>query len=114
MSEGFAAINLGNLSGMTDPLSLVPLFIVVALFIVVLVKKCKFSTGPDIKEHISHKIVSALLVILIIASLSFRSTLPVNKPHCFNAHILRIALRKGILKNGVEPLIYEEQLCKKQ
>ena len=107
--DGFTAINIGNLLGLQDPLSFLPLLIVLIIFTVLLLK----NTGLPKKgqEGFSHKFLSAVLALFIVMSLSLQSTQPEKVVHCCKAYLLKKAFIAGSLKKGVGPLIYEDNKC---
>ncbi len=107
--DGFTAINIGNLIGLKDPFSFLPLLILLITFTILLFIK----TGlPKINyESFLHKFLSAILALFIVISLSFRSTEPARDVHCWKAHLLKIALETNNLKKGIGPLLYEDNKC---
>jgi len=109
LSDGFTAINIGNLIGLHDPLSFLPLFALLILIVILLFKKTGFPQKSP--ENLFHKSFSAILALFIVFSLSFQSTIPPKTVHCFKAHILKLALKQNLLKRGIDPLIYENEIC---
>jgi len=107
--DGFTAINIGNLLGLKDPLSFLPLVILLITFTILLFKK----TGLPKKSHerYLHKFLSAILALFIIISLSLQTTQPEKVVNCVKAHLLKEAYIRNFLKNGIGPLLYEEEKC---
>lgn len=109
LSDGFTAINIGNLFGLKEPLSFLPLIILLILLTTLLFKK----TGLPQKDHenIYHKLSSFILAIFIVVSLSLQYTQPERLVHCAKAHLLKVAFKAHALKKGIGPLLYEEKKC---
>jgi len=107
--DGLSAINIGDLIGLKEPFSFLPLVIPLILFTVLLFKKTGLPKN-SLKGFFS-KFLSAILALFIVLSLSFQSTQPEWVVHCWKAHLLKIAYERNFLKKGIEPLLYEEKKC---
>ena len=107
--DGFTAINLGNLIGLKDPLSFLPLLILLITIIVLLFKKT--GLPKKIHEGLPHKFLTAILALFITISLSHQSTQPEWVVHCWKAHLLKEAYKQNFLKKEIGPLLYEEKKC---
>ena len=109
LTDGFTAINIGNLIGLKDPFSFLPLLILLITFTILLLRK----TGLPKIDHecFLHKSLSAILALFIVISLSFQSTIPSRNVHCWKAHLLKVAFQSNNLKKGIGPLLYEINKC---
>jgi len=109
LSDGFTAINIGNLIGLTDPFSFLPLIILLITFTILLIRKT--GLPKKVHERFPYKNFSAILALFIVISLSLQSTQPEKVVHCCKAHLLKVALKAHALKKGIEPLLYEDKKC---
>ena len=107
--DGFTAINLGNLIGLKDPLSFLPLLILFIMIIVLLFKKT--GLPKKVYEGLPHRFLTAILALFIVISLSLQSTQPEWIVHCHKAHLLKLAYKVNCLKRGIGPLLYEDKKC---
>lgn len=109
ISAGFTAINAGNLMGLKDPISFLPVLVLISILIALSIRLNKIKTVNH--EGLSHKFLSAVLALFIVASLSTQFTKPEKIVHCYRAHLLKLALKVNALKKGIDPFIYEDNIC---
>ncbi len=109
ISAGFTATNMGNLIGLNDPLSFLPIFILIIILTVLLFKK--IGLPEKNQAFLPQKLLSGILALYIVISLSMQSTKPDKVMHCYKAHLLKIALKTNALKKGTDALLYEINKC---
>lgn len=109
---GLSCVNLGNLLGLSDPLSFLPSILIMTIAGYLLYKRC--SPLPKEIEPVWLKLGSICVFIAIFSALFFIETIPKRRVNCVRMNLLTRGYYYKALKGDLEPLRHEYSLCKKE
>ena len=107
---GYSALNLGNVLGLPDPLSLLPILLVAGGLIALTLRK----TGLPDKQPLPvwGRVLAAGACLAVIVCLGMVKSEPARGVHCARALLLNNAAISKALKQGPDMLLREQALCR--